>query len=315
MRQLLRPAALLIACGLGLTPALAQSADPSAKKSEKSEIVVIRKTAKKGDTIVLIRDGALYVNGEKIAGVVIDNKGVNKKIIIGGDAPYFSMSEEDMAAPPRKAMLGVMTEPQSEKEGALVRDVTPNSAAEKAGLKKGDLITAVNGKRVKDAKELAEEIGSEHEPGDKVSIQYQRDGKTRNVDANLMAANTPQVRQFRFSPGESFDMPNLMRGIPFLTDEGFEPAPKLGLSVEDRADGDGVRVLSVNPGSPAAQAGLKEGDVITRLNQEKFGSVDELQMMMRSHKGGEKLKLDYQRAGKNGSVDVTLPKTLKKKDL
>jgi predicted metalloprotease with PDZ domain len=315
VRQFIRPAALLIACGIGLTPAFAQSADQSKQKTEKKETIIVQKSNKKGNTEIVIRDGCVFVNGEKIADVQTGDKGEVKKIIISGEPPYYTMRNDDAPMPPRKAMLGVMTDPTSEKAGALVRGITPGSAAEKAGLKKGDLITSVDGKAVKDAKNLAEEIGEGHEPGDKVSIQYQRDGKSHTTDANLMAANMSQMREFHIRPGENFDMPNFMHSLPFMADESFEPTPKLGLSVEDRADGDGVRVLSVNPGSPAAQAGIKEGDVITKLNQEKLGSVDELQMMMRGQKPGEKLNLEYQRSGKSSSVNVVLPKPLKKKDL
>jgi len=111
-------------------------------------------------------------------------------------------------------------------------------------------------------------------------------------------------------------MPNgLFRGFPFTAGDDANPAPKLGLSVEDRADGEGVQVLSVKPGSPAATAGIREGDVITRIEDERLGSVDELQMSMRGRKGGDKLMLEYQRAGKSVTANVLLPKTVKRKDL
>jgi len=315
MRQLIRPAALILACGLSFSSSFAQNSDKTEKKKEKEETIVIRKTGRGGNTVVTIRNGSVYVNDEKIVDVEKDEKGVVRKVIISGDGPHFSFSDGDVPMP-RKAMLGIMIEPDREKKGALVRDVNPGSAAEKAGLKKGDLITALNGQSVQNAKELSDEIAENHKPGDKVKISYLRDGKTYSTDANLLAANQPTVRQFRFHPDmDGVDMPNLMRSIPLFADDAFEPAPKIGLSVEDRADGEGVRVLNVHPGSAAAAAGFKEGDVISSLNQQDIASVDEFQMMMRNHKGGEKLKLGYQRSGKSNTAEVTLPKSLKKKDL
>lgn len=315
MHQLITPAALLLACSLAMSPAMAQDKDAPVRK-EKKETVIINQSTKNGKTVVEIKDGAVFVNGDKIADVETDEKGVTRKVIItNGSGPNFHF-DDDMPKPP-KAMLGVMIEPESARKGALLRDVSPNSAAEKAGLKKGDLITAVNGKPVKNARELADEIGDNYKPGDKISIQYQREGKSHSTDANLVAANPPQtIRQFRIHPElDRMDMPNLMRSIPMFAEDMMEPSPKLGLSVEDRNDGEGVQVLTVKPGSAAASAGIREGDVITRLNQEKLGSVDELQMMMRNFKGGEKVRLQYQRAGKNSSTELTLPRNLKKKDL
>ena len=126
------------------------------------------------------------------------------------------------------------------------------------------------------------------------------------------------MRGFRFNPEDmEGHMPNsLFRSFPFLAgDDDMSSTPKLGVSVEDRADGDGVRVLGVKPGSAAASAGLLEGDVITRIEDDKVGSVDELQRTLRNSRGGDKLRLEYQRAGKSVTANVLLPKTVKKKEL
>jgi len=74
-------------------------------------------------------------------------------------------------------------------------------------------------------------------------------------------------------------------------------------------------VLAVKPGSPAAQAGIREGDVLTRVDEAAIGSVDELQMSVRSHKAGDRLELKYERGGKPAIASVLLPKELKRKDL
>jgi C-terminal processing protease CtpA/Prc len=327
---LLKPAALLLFGSLCSTAAFAQNNSKS-KTITKDETVIIRKDKKDGRTVVEIKDGTVYVHGDPIVTVHDgDATKVHKKVIIedGSGSPraeafdfgFDSKDLQDMPAPNgrRKAMLGVMTDPKSDKNGAVVKDVTPGSPAEEAGLRGGDVITSVDGKTINNAEDLVAEIGSKHEAGDKVTINYERNGKERTATARLQPAQ-PQMamRSFRMNPEDmTGDLPNsFFRSFPFAAMDDASPAPKLGISAEDRADGEGVRVLDVKPGSPADNAGLKEGDVITQVGNDRVGSVDELQMNLRSAKAGEKLKLEYQRNGKMSTAEVTLPRSVKRKDL
>lgn len=329
-----KPAVLLLISGLYSISLFAQKAKAPEKGNKtvtKDETVVIRKDKGNGRTVIEVKEGTLYVNGDPVITIHdAEAAGVQKKIIIengdrepGSESFGFDLDDkggmEDMFAPaPRRAMLGVLTDPKSDKEGAAVKEVTPGSPAASAGLRSGDVITGVDGKKIKDAAALVAEIGGQHEPGDKVTINYERNGKERSTTATLEASQ-PQVaaRTFRFGPDGAFgDMPNsFFRAFPFEAMGDNSPSPKLGISAEDRADGEGVRVLDVKPGSPAASAGIKEGDVITRIGDEKIGSVDELQTNLRSLKGGEKVKLEYQREGRMATADVSLPRAAKRRDL
>lgn len=331
MQHIIKPAALLLACSLSAATAFAQSGRNNTEKViTKDETVVIKKDHGDSKTVVEIKDGKVYVNGDLI--VTVDDAGaakVHKKVIIeDGDSKgpssmrLFDQDGEDNSdmpfRGPRKAMLGVQTDPQSKLIGALIKEVVPGSAAEKAGLQSGDVITRIDGKSIKDAQMLVMEIMGQHSPGDKVTINYERGGKDRTTTAELMPVQPrTAMRGFRYSPDDmTGEMPNsLFKGFPFMTGDDMVPSPKLGVSAEDRADGDGVHVLSVKPGSPAASAGIKEGDVIIRIGDDKIGSVDELQMNLRSMKGGDKVALEYQRNGKTATANMLLPKPMKRKDL
>jgi serine protease Do len=324
MQYTTKTAALLLACSLCTAPVFAQSGK---KNITKDETIVIKKSRTDGRTVVEVKDGTVYINGDPVV-TVHDGEAarVHKKVIIEDDATganvpgldffnYDDNADNDGSA--RKAMLGVLTDPKSEKKGAMIKDVTPGSAADKAGLERGDLITRIDGAPIKDAGALVNEIAGLHKPGDNVEIVYQRDGREHTTSAKLQAAR-PQtaMRSFRFGPGGDGDMPNMMmRSFPFAAGDDMAATPKLGVSAEDRADGDGVRVLDVKPGSPAEAAGLREGDVITRIDDDKLGSVDELQMNLRSRKGGDKVQLEYQRNGQTQTTSVSLPKPVKRKDL
>lgn len=292
------------------------------KKEHREEKIILRTDGDK--QVIEIKNGEIWVNDEKMAST--DDKNTNTKIVIenGPEAekapppPSWGFGDEEAPAPARKAMLGVMTNPQKSKGGAYVEQVTPNSPAEKLGLKEGDLITKVDHEPVNDARELIEAV-RRHEPGEKIAITYQRDGKTRNGDVALdkMAEQEPMAGMFRFGPEMgNGDIPNLLRSFPFNAGENpFDSGPKLGISAEERADGSGVTVLDVKPGSPAAKAGLQENDVVLKLGDEKVGSVDELQAALRQTTPNEKTRLEYQRNGKKMSTDIVLPKALRKKDL
>src|SRR5580700_8476200 len=126
----------------------------------------------------------------------------------------------------------------AESSGALVAGVAQGSAAERAGIKTGDIITSINGVAMKDAGELRYAIGLLH-VGDKVDIGLLRDGKPRKLTA-LIAER---------SDVETANAVDINKGL-----EGAELA--------DAPDGGGVLIKSVQDASPAAQNGLRPNDLI-----------------------------------------------------
>src|SRR5208337_2393406 len=131
----------------------------------------------------------------------------------------------------------------SESSGALVAGVSQGSAAERAGIKTGDIITSINGTPMKDASELRNTIGMLR-VGDKVEIGFLRDGKPHTVTA-LIAER---------SETETANAIDINRGL-----EGAELA--------DAPEGGGVLVRSVQEGSPASQAGLRANDLIVAVGR------------------------------------------------
>ncbi len=136
--------------------------------------------------------------------------------------------------------------------GALVSQVVEGSPAEHAGVRAGDVITSVNGQPVKSNSELRNTIGLLR-VGDKVEIGLLRDGKPLRVTA-VIADTTPELT-----------------GGPASIHKSFE-----GAVLADAADAGGALVRSVEPGSAAAQAGLRADDVIVGANRGRVNSVRDL---------------------------------------
>jgi Do/DeqQ family serine protease len=136
--------------------------------------------------------------------------------------------------------------------GALVSQVVEGSPAEHAGIRTGDVITSVNGQPVKSNSELRNTIGLLR-VGDKVEIGLLRDGKPLRVTA-VIADTTPELS-----------------GGPASIHKSFE-----GAVLGDAPDAGGALVRSVEPGSAAAQAGLRAEDVIVGANRGHVSSVRDL---------------------------------------
>jgi hypothetical protein len=100
------------------------------------------------------------------------------------------------------AYLGVTIQNAPDDAGARVVSVLSGSPADDAGLKAGDVITKLDGDGVANASQLTEAVGS-HDPGDKVSVTYQRDGETKTVDVELKARSTARTGPSR-SNGDEF---------------------------------------------------------------------------------------------------------------
>src|SRR5438477_9374242 len=143
-------------------------------------------------------------------------------------------------------------------EGALVAEPQANGPAAKAGIESGDVITAVNGDTVKDARELARTIGS-IAPGNAVKLNVLHKGQEKTV--NLTLGQLPN----RLEAKADKDNGDQGSAIPRGTD-----VPKLGLTVAPAnsvagAGKEGVVVTEVDPKSAAAERGFKEGDVILEV--------------------------------------------------
>ena len=139
-------------------------------------------------------------------------------------------------------------------QGALVSQVVEGSAAEKAGIRAGDVVTAVNGKPVKDAAGLRTAIGL-LSVGDRVDVALLRDGKPRRVTAVIAERDT----------------------VTSAEAEGGTGGMHSGLQGADLADaqGGGVLIRSVAEGSPAAQRGLRANDVIVAVGRTRVANVAE----------------------------------------
>jgi len=146
-------------------------------------------------------------------------------------------------------------------QGGFVELVVPDSAADKAGIKAGDVIIKVNGKTIKSFSELRGKIGSIG-AGKKVKITLVRDGKTKTVTAELQKSADANVEASSIHP--------MLEGA----------------ELENNDDGKGILVKSVESDSPAgAIVGLKEGDVIAGVNRMRLKSVGELRNFLKDHKG------------------------------
>ena len=146
-----------------------------------------------------------------------------------------------------------------ENEGALVGEVMKDSPAEKAGLKRGDVIVAVSGSRVQDAGHLRNLVAG-MAVGAKVKLDVIRDKKEVHIEA--VVGELPKEVQAK-EGGESPEGPTALAGVA-VQDLTPEMAGKLDLDKDTR----GVVVMSVEQGSAADEAGLQRGDVIMSINRE-----------------------------------------------
>jgi serine protease Do len=149
--------------------------------------------------------------------------------------------------------------------GVLVNEVRDDGPAAKADLKTGDVIVAVNGKNTRTASELRNTIAILG-PGGKAKIDLVRDNKKRSVTIALVEKKDDEAGVEKAAPEDS-----LLSGLNVR-----DMSDDLRRRVNAPAGVDGVVVVGVQPGSPAQEAGLSEGDVITHVDRKKVTSIAEL---------------------------------------
>jgi len=150
--------------------------------------------------------------------------------------------------------------------GALIAEVTDGSAADKAGLKNGDIITGVDGKPIADPHALRLTVGG-MSPGDKITVTYLRDGQTKTAEVTLGSQGSPtELSENTQSQGKS----NVLDGI---TVGDLDDASRADLKLPK--DIKGVLVTDVAQDSVGYDAGLRKGDVILEMNRKPLANADE----------------------------------------
>ena len=175
-----------------------------------------------------------------------------------------------------------------ETKGALVAQVTPSGPAEKAGVQAGDVITQVNEQDVADSRDLTRRIGA-MAPKDTVRLTLMRNGAAKKLSATLEERDAKTLAQAE--GGDTDESPSTgLLGMGLKTVNPKE-AKALGVPA-----GKGLLVTGVEPDSPAADAGLRRGDVILEMNQVPVKSVEDARKAVADgkHRGAVMLLLTRQ---------------------
>jgi serine protease Do len=156
--------------------------------------------------------------------------------------------------------------------GVIVSQVQPGSAAQRAGIEQGDLITSLNGTPVNDANSFRNHVASS-QPGATVTLTLQRNGQSQQVEATLGEFKAGKAADERGDgDGDSGGNKTGRLGI------SVEPlTPEIAAQLELPAGTQGLAVRDVDETGPAADAGVQRGDVIVQVNQQQVRSQAELQ--------------------------------------
>ena len=176
----------------------------------------------------------------------------------------------------RRGQLGVVVQPITqdlaasiglkEVRGVIVSQVQPGSAAERAGLRQGDVLTALNEQAVNDSNVLRNTVAST-QPGTEVTLTIRRDGREQQVRVTLGELTvSAEPRNDQGPDGDTNEGGQLGLQLAPLTPDA---AAQLGL----RSGAQGLLVRAVDPAGPAADAGIREGDVIEQINRQPVRSV------------------------------------------
>jgi membrane-associated protease RseP (regulator of RpoE activity) len=262
--------------------------------------------------------------------------------VLGLAAPSF--------AAPTRAWLGVTTQSVTEDlrdaldlsgDGVLVNSVVSDSPADRAGIRKGDIITSVNSQSVRSPGQLAEVVRSQS-VGSNAAVRVIRRGGTQTINVRLGTRpssldedeggdwyapdrdGTPRVRAFKngkeVDPEDfDFEFPNLrgMRDLGGLGDfrgMNYWGRPRLGVRIEKMnpdlasyfggTNGRGALVVEVIDDTPAEKAGIKAGDVITAVGNTSVDDANDLMKALADEEGN--VSLSIVRKGTRRTIEADL---------
>jgi len=178
--------------------------------------------------------------------------------------------------PPSPVFLGIVGRNMEDRKGAKITEVVEDGPSDKAGLKTGDIIKAIDGMAVENYEDFIENVRS-RKPGDKLKLEGEREGKPRSFEVTLGSR-----------PGAATDSKT--------------PTPTLGIQLGKS----GLKISEVLAGGAAAVAGMKAGDVIQSINGKTLDSPQDLLNALRTFKVGARVKIVVQRDEETKDLQATL---------
>ena len=259
---------------------------------------------------------------------------------MGFDADFLQQFNNDKGN--ATAFLGVATEKVP--EGARVVEITKESAAEKAGLQKEDIITKVGEENITDPANLAEVISSK-KTKELITLYYTRNGKKANVKVTLgERARMEKIITMKSSPkmgkvlaipnrpgnpiekmiiiedgkgGQELNSPNIFYELNSNNqiEYAMPKQKKIGLKIQDLEEGIGVKVIAIEKESAAEKAGLQKGDILVSIGGIKVGNTDEARQQLRPTPEKNGYTIKAKRGGKEMNFEVKYPKKINTIDL
>jgi len=295
-----------------------QKKDVEKFKEDVQQIIITRSGDKEEKTVIEIKGDTVFVNGKnaKDANVTVRlNKIRDFNALQGGvDNWNFQYKGHDQALSlfsedANRAMLGIVTE--AHEKGARITSISKESAAEKAGMKKDDIITKIDDQKIATTGDVSKAV-RKRKPGEKTTISFLRNGKEQSVSAELgkWKGIKMDAENLRLSMPD-WDRLEARPSVPYIMGGG----PRLGLSVQDTEDGKGVKVTDVDGDGNAGKAGIKENDIITHIDDEAVNGADKVASKVRSSRDKASLNFKVLRNNKSQNIEVKIPRKLKTANL
>jgi S1-C subfamily serine protease len=273
------------------------------------------------DAMLLVRALGEYEPGDEAALTVLhgdDERTLDATLGDRDGRPYLGVVP---CGPPLDVGRKVLVSEEGAGSGAVIVGVEPDSPADKAGLQEGDIIVAVDGEELDPEKTLADAIGA-YDPGDAVTLEVSRpgpDGETEEITVEL--GQHPEDKEKAYLGVRYHPLPPLRVQVwkgekPSWLSEDWEHVRPFGgwdhlHLIPEGEEMQGAIIRSVEEGSPAEDAGLRKGDVITAIAGDPIESPVDLVDAIAGHEPGDQVTLEVRRFGDDEAeegreIEVTL---------